>query len=165
MDCQRDINYMKMALKEAKKAAEKQEVPIGAILVVDDKVVAKAHNLRKKTEMTTAHAEILCLQKANKKFKKWRLEKAVMYVTVEPCPMCAGALLQARIKKLVYGANDEKAGCVGSIYNLLQDRNFNHKVEVKSGVLKEECSDIMKKFFQKLRKKKEKQLININNLI
>ncbi len=150
-----DFDYMRMALEEAKKAFKKKEVPIGAVLVVGNKVIARAHNIRRKKERTTAHAEILCIEKANKKLKSWRLDSATMYVTIEPCPMCAGALLQARIKRVVYGATDPKAGCVGSVYNLLCDENFNHTAEIKSGVLEKECSKIMIKFFKKLRKKKK----------
>ncbi len=149
-----DEKYMLFALKEAKKAYNKNEVPIGAVLVENDRVIARAHNMREIKQLTMGHAEMLCLEKANKKKKLWRLDEATMYVTIEPCPMCAGAILQARIKRLVFGAVDIKAGCAGSLYNLLDDSRFNHKVDISSGILENECSQIMKKFFSELRKKK-----------
>ncbi len=149
-----DEKYMLLALKEAKKAYNKNEVPIGAVLVENDRVIARAHNMREIKQLTMGHAEMLCLEKANKKKKLWRLDEATMYVTIEPCPMCAGAILQARIKRLVFGAVDIKAGCAGSLYNLLNDSRFNHKVDISSGILENECSQIMKKFFSELRKKK-----------
>lgn len=144
--------YMRMALKLAKKAAKKGEVPIGAIIVRDGKVIAKAYNLREKTKSSLAHAEVLAIKEANKKLKSWRLDSCVMYVTIEPCPMCAGAIIQSRIKTLVYGAKDSKAGCHNSMVNLF-DMKFNHHVNVESGILEEDCSKIMKSFFKKLRKK------------
>ncbi len=148
-----DEKYMRIALSEAKKAFDLNEVPIGAVLVIDDEVVSKAHNLREKTQITMAHAEMLCLEKANKKTGFWRLEGATLYVTIEPCPMCAGALLQARVKRVVYGAKDIKAGCAGSVYNLLEDSRFNHQLQVTSGILESDCSSIMKEFFSNLRRK------------
>ena len=144
--------YMKLALKEANKAFKKKEVPIGAVIVQDNKVIAKAHNLRVKNNLTTSHAEILAIQKANKKLKSWRLDRCTLYVTIEPCPMCAGAIIQSRMKAVVYGACDLKAGTHSSIINLFE-LPFNHKVEVYSGVMDDESAKIISKFFKKLRKK------------
>ena len=144
--------YMKMALKEAKKAFKKNEVPIGAIIVRDNKVIAKTHNLREKTNKTTAHAEILAIEKANKALKSWRLDSCTLYVTVEPCPMCAGAIIQSRIDHVVYGVKDLKAGAHQSVVDLF-DKPFNHRVQVTSGIMEEECSEIITKFFKKLRKR------------
>ncbi len=143
--------YMKMALKQAKKALKKKEVPIGAIIVRDGKVIAKTHNLREKTNRTTAHAEILAIEKANKVLKSWRLDSCILYVTVEPCPMCAGAIIQSRISHVVYGAKDLKAGSHESVVDLF-DKPFNHSVQVTSGIMEEECSEIITGFFKKLRK-------------
>ncbi len=144
--------YMKMALKEARKALKKNEVPIGAVIVRDNKVIAKAHNLREKNNLATSHAEILAIQKANKKIKSWRLDSCTLYVTIEPCPMCAGAIIQSRIKNVVYGARDLKAGAHASVLNLFE-LPFNHKVSVEFGVMEEESADIIKQFFKKLRNK------------
>ena len=145
---------MKLALKEAKKAYDKDEVPIGAIIVKDDKVIARAHNLRETSKQATAHAELLAIQKACKKIDAWRLENCDMYVTLEPCPMCAGAIINARIKNLYIGAMDSKAGAVGSKLNLLSDFTFNHKVNVEKGILANECSSILTDFFKNLRNRK-----------
>ncbi len=147
--------FMKEALKEAKKAYEKLEVPVGAIIVKDGKIIARAHNLKETKFDTTKHAEILAIQKASKKLKSWRLVDCEMYVTLEPCSMCAGALINSRIKKVYIGANDEKTGAVGSVFNLLEDYTFNHKVEYEKGILKEECEGIIKQFFKDLRKLKK----------
>lgn len=144
--------YMKLALKEANKALKKNEIPIGAVIVRHNKVIAKAHNLREKNNLTTSHAEILAIQKANKKLKSWRLDSCTLYVTIEPCPMCAGAIIQARMDKVVYGARDLKAGAHSSILNLFE-LPFNHKVEVDSGVMEDESAKIISDFFKKLRKK------------
>lgn len=148
--------YMKLALKEAKKAYEKEEVPIGAIIVKDDKVIARAHNLRETSKQSIAHAEILAIQKACKKLDAWRLEECDMYVTLEPCSMCAGAIINSRIKNLYIGAMDPKSGAVGSKLNLLEDYKFNHEVNFETGILNEECSTILSDFFKELRKKKKK---------
>ena len=147
-----DEKFMKLALKEADKAEAKGEVPIGCIIVVDGKVIAKAHNLRETKKDPTAHAEIIALRKAGKKLGDWRLEDAVVYVTCEPCPMCAGALVWARIKKLVYGCSDPKAGAINSLYGIGRDKRLNHRFEVKSGVLAEECAERLKRFFKKKRR-------------
>ena len=147
--------FMKEALKEAKKAYDKLEVPVGAIIVKDGKIIARAHNLKETKFDTTKHAEILAIQKASKKLNSWRLLDCEMYVTLEPCSMCAGALINSRIKKVYIGAIDEKTGAVGSVFNLLDDYTFNHKVEYEKGVLQDECENILKEFFKELRKVKK----------
>lgn len=147
--------YMRLALKEANKAYEKGEVPVGAVIVKNNLVIAKAHNLREKNKQSCAHAEILAIQKACKKLEAWRLEDCDMYVTLEPCPMCAGAIMNSRIKNLYIGAMDPKSGAVGSKLNLLKDYKFNHDVNVEIGIFENECSYILKKFFKELRDKKQ----------
>ena len=147
--------FMKEALKEAKKAYNKLEVPVGAVIVKDGKIIARAHNLKETKYDTTKHAEILAIQKASKKLESWRLIDCEMYVTLEPCSMCAGALINARIKKVYIGALDEKTGAAGSVLNLFQDYTFNHKVEVEKGVLQTDCEKILKDFFKMLRKIKK----------
>ena len=147
--------FMKEALKEAKKAYDKLEVPVGAVIVKDGKIIARAHNLKETKFDTTKHAEILAIQKASKKLNSWRLIDCEMYVTLEPCSMCAGALINSRIKKVYIGASDQKTGAVGSVFNLLEDYTFNHKVEYKKGVLLDECESILKEFFKELRKIKK----------
>ena len=146
--------YMRAALNEAKKAYKKEEVPVGVVIVKEGKIIAKAHNLKESKKDTTCHAEILAIKKASKKLNSWRLENCEMYVTLEPCSMCAGALIQARIKKVYIGAMDEKTGAAGSVLNLFNDYTFNHKVEVENGVMKTECQEILKKFFKELRELK-----------
>lgn len=146
--------FMKEALKEAKKAYNKLEVPVGAVIVKDGKVISRAHNLKETKFDTTKHAEILAIQKASKKLNSWRLLDCDMYVTLEPCSMCAGALINSRLRKVYIGANDEKTGAVGSVFNLLEDYTFNHKVEVEKGILKDECQNILKEFFKGLREMK-----------
>ena len=147
--------FMKAALKEAKKAYDKLEVPVGAVIVKDRKIIARAHNLKETKNDTTKHAEILAIQKASKKLNSWRLIDCEMYVTLEPCSMCAGALINSRIKKVYIVASDQKTGAVGSVFNLLEDYTFNHKVEYEKGVMQEECENILKEFFKKLRKNKK----------
>ena len=147
--------FMKQALKEAKKAYEKLEVPVGAVIVKDGKIIAKAHNLNETKTVTTKHAEILAIQKASKKLESWRLLDCEMYITLEPCSMCAGAIINSRIKKVYIGALDEKTGAAGSVLNLFEDYKFNHKVEVEKGVMQEECENILKDFFKMLRKYKK----------
>jgi len=149
--------FMKEALKEAKKAYNKLEVPVGAVIVKDGQIIAKAHNLKETKFDTTKHAEILAIQKASKKLESWRLIDCEMYVTLEPCSMCAGALINSRIKKVYIGASDKKTGAVGSVFNLLEDYTFNHKVEYQKGVLQDECENILKDFFKKLREVKKNQ--------
>ena len=147
--------FMREALKEAKKAYKKLEIPVGAVIVKDGEIIARAHNIKEEKKDTTQHAEILAIQKASKKLETWRLNDCEMYVTLEPCPMCAGALIQSRIKKVYIGTMDEKTGACGSVLNLLEDFKFNHKVEVGKGILKEECEKILKEFFIKLREYKK----------
>ncbi|WP_026499833.1 tRNA adenosine(34) deaminase TadA [Caldibacillus debilis] len=151
----RNEYYMRMAIEEAKKAEEKQEVPIGCVIVLGDTVIARAHNLRETLQNPLAHAEILAVNEAAKRLKSWRLEDTEMFVTLEPCPMCAGSIVQSRIKRVVYGASDPKAGCAGTLMNLLQEERFNHRAEVVSGVLEEECGNLLTGFFKKLRDRKK----------
>lgn len=147
--------YMKEALKQAKKAYEKGEIPVGAVIVKEHKIIARAYNEKEYKLDTTKHAEILAIQKASKKLKSWRLQDCDMYVTLEPCSMCAGALIQARIRKLYIGTMDKKTGACGSVLNLLEDYTFNHKVEYETGILQEECENKLKDFFKMLRKVKK----------
>lgn len=148
-----NIKFMNEALKEAKKAENKNEVPIGAVIVNNNKIIARAHNTREKTQNAIAHAEVLAIQKACKKLNTWRLEGCTMYVTLEPCPMCAGAMILSRVENVVFGAYDPKSGCAGTLMNFLEDNKFNHKVKVTGGVLEKECGDMLRSFFQKIRKK------------
>lgn len=145
--------YMRIAIKEAKKAYDKKEVPVGAIIVKNGIVIAKAHNIKERRNDTTCHAEILAIRKASRKLDSWRLEECEMYVTLEPCSMCAGAFINARIKKVYIGTMDNKTGACGSVLNLLEDYSFNHRVINESGILQEECEEILKKFFKELRNK------------
>lgn len=154
---QKDIFYMEEAINEAKKAEQLGEVPIGAIIVLRDEIIARAYNLRETTQNAITHAEILAIQEACKKVDSWRLEETTLYVTLEPCPMCSGAILQSRIPRIVYGAKDPKAGCVHSLYHLLQDERLNHQCEVIDGVLEKECGQLLTNFFKKLRLKKKEQ--------
>ncbi len=143
--------FMREALEEAKKAFDLEEVPIGAVVVCDGRVIARGHNLRENLKDPTAHAEILAMRKAAEYLGGWRLHRCELYVTIEPCPMCAGAMVQARLKSVVFGAKDERAGCCGSVYNILQEPKFNHRVEIVSDVLAEECRQLMSEFFKKKR--------------
>ena len=149
--------FMKEALKEAKKAYDKLEVPVGCVIVKDDKIIARGHNLKETKFDTTKHAEIITIQKASKKLKSWRLIDCDMYVTLEPCSMCAGAIINSRIKNLYIGALDEKTGAAGSVLNLFEDYTFNHKVNVEKEILKEDCEKILKDFFKELRNQKGKK--------
>ena len=149
--------FMREALEEAKQAYEKNEVPIGAVIVQNGEIIARAHNLREAHAATASHAEMLAIGKANVQTGSWRLDGAILYTTVEPCMMCAGTIVQSRIKMVVYGAKDEKAGCAGSIHNLLQEGRFNHQCAVVSGVMEEESREILKRFFTKLREKKKRE--------
>ncbi len=146
-----NLKYMKEALKEAKKAAKAGEVPIGCVIVYEDKIIGRGYNKRNTKKTTLAHAELIAIQKASKAMGDWRLEDCVMYVTLEPCQMCSGAIVQARIKEVVVGAMNPKAGCAGSILNILQMEEFNHQVELTTGVMKEECETVLKEFFKNLR--------------
>ena len=147
--------FMKEALKEAKKAYDKLEVPVGAVIVKNGKVIARSHNLKETKKDTTKHAEILVIEKASKKLGAWRLLDCDMYVTLEPCSMCAGAIINARIKKLYIGTLDDKTGAAGSVLNLFEDYKFNHNVKLEKGILEKECEKILKEFFKDLRKKKK----------
>ncbi len=150
-----DEKYMKLAIKQAKKAAAIDEVPIGCVIVHDGKIIGRGYNRRNTDKSTLAHAEIIAIKKASKVLGDWRLEDCTMYVTLEPCQMCAGAIVQARIPKVVIGSMNPKAGCCGSILNLLQVEKFNHQVETQTGVLAEECSSMLTEFFRNLRLKKK----------
>jgi tRNA(adenine34) deaminase len=143
--------YMDLALAEARKALAAGEVPIGAVIVEQGKILAQAHNLKEQLHDPTAHAEIIAIRRAAEKLGSWRLTGCTLYVTVEPCPMCAGAIVQARIKTLVYGVADLKAGAVESVVNLVQNKHLNHSVEVFAGIREEECKSIMQEFFARKR--------------
>lgn len=150
-----DEYYMKEAIKEAKKAEALFEVPIGAIVVVEGKIISRAHNLRESKQSAVAHAEILAIEHACQETGSWRLENASLYVTLEPCAMCSGAIILSRVKRVVYGAADPKGGCAGTFMNLLQDERFNHQSEVTSGVLEAECGQLLSDFFRQLREKRK----------
>lgn len=150
-----DEKYMKAAIKQAKKAYALDEVPIGCVIVQNDKIIARGYNRRNTDKNTLAHAELSAMKKASKKTGDWRLEDCTMYVTLEPCQMCAGAIVQSRLKKVVIASMNPKAGCAGSILNLLQMKQFNHQVEIEKGVLEEECSQMLSCFFKELRQKKK----------
>lgn len=149
-----DEKYMKEAIKEAKKAWAKDEVPIGAVIVKDGKVIARAHNLRESKQIATAHAEIIAIEKACKKIGSWRLNDCTLYVTLEPCAMCSGAMILSRVDRIVYGASDPKGGCVDSCIKMYEQQGFNHYPEVTSGILKDECSSMLTTFFKNKRNQK-----------
>lgn len=151
--------YMRQAIKQAMKAQEKDEVPIGCVIVKDDKIIARGYNLRQSKQQAYAHAEMIAIQKACKKLKSWRLEDCELYVTLEPCPMCAGAILQSRIKRVVYGAKDPKGGCVESCMRMYETKGFNHYPDVQSGILENECATLLKDFFKAKREKKKQSKI------
>lgn len=154
---ERDIRFMKEAIKQAKRAEKLGEVPIGCVIVQDGRIIARGYNRRNTDKTTLAHAELAAIKKAGRAVGDWRLEGCTLYVTLEPCQMCAGAVVQARIKRVVAGTMNPKAGCAGSVLNLLQIDRFNHQVEFTSGVLQEECRALLQAFFQKLREKKQKE--------
>lgn len=156
---QDDIKYMKEAIRQAKKAWKLTEVPIGCVIVYNDKIIGRGYNRRNTDKTTLGHAEITAIKRASKIMGDWRLEDCTLYVTLEPCQMCAGAIVQARIPRVVIGSMNPKAGCAGSILNLLDMQQFNHRCEVVRGVMKQECSDMLTTFFKELReiKKREKQ--------
>lgn len=158
MEISNDL-YMREAIKEAKKAELIDEVPIGAIIVHEHKIIARAHNLRESKQQATAHAEIIAIEKACSKIGSWRLENCDLYVTLEPCPMCAGAILQSRIRTVYYGAADSKGGSTGSCFNLYAIAGFNHYPQVVGDILKDDCADLLKCFFRNKRVIK-KNLIN-----
>lgn len=145
--------FMREAIKQAKKAYAIDEVPIGCVIVYEGKIVARGYNRRTTDKNTLSHAELNAIRKASKKLGDWRLDDCEMYVTLEPCQMCAGAIVQARIKKVYIGCMNPKAGCAGSVLNLLQVEKFNHQVEIETGIFEEECSSMIKEFFRELRKK------------
>ena len=144
-------DWMRVALRQAQMAYEQGEVPIGAVIVKNGQAIASAFNEKELRNDSTAHAEILVIQRASEALGSWRLTDATLYVTLEPCPMCAGAIVQSRIKQLVYGAADLKGGATGSVMNVMDTRLWNHKVDVVAGVLEEECLDILRSFFKRLR--------------
>lgn len=146
--------FMKEAIKQAKKAYDKEEIPVGAVIVKDGKIIARGYNKKEEKKDTTQHAEIIAIQKASRKIGAWRLQDCEMYVTLEPCAMCTGALIQARMKRVYIGTMDPKTGACGSVLNLLEDYKFNHKVEVETNIMQKECQKILKDFFKYLRSKK-----------
>jgi tRNA(adenine34) deaminase len=155
LDANLDEFYMLEAIREAKKAEALLEVPIGAVIVLNGEIIARAHNLRETKQNAVSHAELLAIEQACKKVGSWRLENATLYVTLEPCAMCSGAILLSRIARVVFGAHDPKGGCAGTFMNLLQDERFNHQSEVVSGVLKEECGQLLTHFFRLIRERKK----------
>ncbi|WP_102693411.1 tRNA adenosine(34) deaminase TadA [Rummeliibacillus pycnus] len=159
----KDHYFMQLAIEEAQKAESLGEVPIGAVIVYQNQVIASAHNLRETSQNAVTHAELMAIQRACDVIGSWRLEETTLYVTLEPCPMCAGAILQSRIPRVVYGARDSKAGCVDSLYHLLNDSRFNHECQVTEGVLADQCSGLLTNFFRELRarKKAEKKARNL----
>ncbi len=150
-----DEKYMKEAIKQAKKAVAAGDVPIGCVIVKDDKIIARGYNKRNARKTTLAHAELLAIEKASRRLGDWRLEECTMYITLEPCQMCAGAIIQARIPRVVVGAMNRKAGCAGSILNLFQVEAFNHQVEFEKGIMEQECSAMLSDFFKSLRERKK----------
>ena len=152
-----DEKFMKAAITQARKAYAIDEVPIGCVIVQNDKIIARGYNRRNIDTNTLAHAELSAIRKASKKTGDWRLEDCTMYVTLEPCQMCAGAIVQSRMKRVVIGSMNAKAGCAGSILNLLQMQQFNHQVEITRGVREEECSQMLSQFFRELRERKKRK--------
>lgn len=152
-----DEKYMKQAVRQAKKAYALGETPIGCVIVYQDKIIGRGYNRRTVDKNTLAHAELIAIRKASRKMGDWRLEGCTMYVTLEPCQMCSGAIVQSRMTRVVVGCMNPKAGCAGSVLNLLQMKEFNHQAELTTGVLKEECSQMMKSFFKELRERKKKE--------
>ncbi len=155
-----DVFYMEKAIEQGLKALAYEEIPIGCVIVYEDNIIGVGYNRRNSEKNTLFHAEIIAINEACNNLKDWRLEDCTMYVTVEPCPMCSGAILQSRLKTLVFGTFNKKAGCCGSMYNLLQDERFNHQVEIRSGVLEDKCTELMQNFFQDIRKNKKASLEN-----
>ena len=149
-----DDNYMRLAIEQVKIAEEHGDVPIGAVIIYENQIIGKAYNQREQLNDPTAHAEIIALTQAAAFLESWRLHGCTMYVTLEPCPMCAGALVLARVDRLVYGCNDPKAGACGSLYNIVQDERLNHRLEITPGVLTDECSRLLQDFFQRRRSEK-----------
>ena len=152
--------YMKAAICQARKALKLNEVPIGCIIVHDDKIIGRGYNRRNTDKTTLGHAEIIAIRKASKYLGDWRLEQCTMYITLEPCQMCSGAIVQARIPTVIIGSMNPKAGCAGSIINLLQMQQFNHQVKIENGILEEECTSLLTNFFQDLRAQKKRKTKN-----
>lgn len=152
-----DEKYMKEAIRQARKAYAIGEVPIGCVIVYKDKIIGRGYNRRMADKNTLSHAELIAIRKASRKMGDWRLEECTMYVTLEPCQMCSGAIVQSRMSRVVVGCMNPKAGCAGSILNLLQMKEFNHQAELTTGVLEEECSQMMKDFFKELRSRRTKK--------
>ncbi len=152
-----DEIFMKEALRQAKKAYALDEVPIGCVIVYDEKIIARGYNRRNTDKNTLSHAELNAIRKASRKLGDWRLDGCTMYVTLEPCQMCAGAIVQSRIQKVVMGCRNSKAGCAGSILNLLQIPRFNHQAEIEEGILEEQCSALIRDFFRNLREKRARE--------
>lgn len=153
----KDRIYMEKAIKEAKKAEAIGEVPIGAVIVYQDGIISRGYNERETKQRPTAHAELIAIEEASEKLGTWRLNECTLYVTLEPCPMCSGAIVQSRVGRVVFGATDPKGGCCGTLMNLIQDERFNHCAQLTSGVLAEQCGQLLSDFFRELRiKKKEK---------
>jgi tRNA(adenine34) deaminase len=155
---EQDERWMTIALQEAEAAALQGEVPVGCIVVLENQIIGRAHNLRETLADPTAHAEILALQQAAKNMEQWRLCGASLYVTLEPCPMCTGAIINARIQRVIFGCDDPKAGCCGSLHQLAQGAGFNHQFEITRGILAEESAFLLRSFFQKRRKKKKTEI-------
>lgn len=151
-----DEGHMYQAIESAKQAREIGEVPIGAVIVYKEEVIAAGYNIRETSQLTSSHAELIAIKAANKKLGSWRLENCTLYVTLEPCAMCAGAIVQSRMERVVFGAFDQKAGCAGTLMNLLQDSRFNHQVDVTGGVLATTCGGLLSDFFKDLRAKEKR---------
>ena len=158
-----DEIYMREALKQAKKAAAIGEVPIGCVIVYNDRIIARGYNKRNTKKTTLAHAEMIAIEKASKHLGDWRLEGCTMYVTLEPCQMCSGAIVQSRLDKVIIGSMNPKAGCAGSVCNLLQMDAFNHQVELLTGVLEEKCTELLQNFFKELREKKRIEKLKVQS--
>ncbi|WP_214830064.1 tRNA adenosine(34) deaminase TadA [Exiguobacterium algae] len=154
---ERDERFMRLAIEEAKKAEAIGEVPIGCVIVKDNQVIAKGHNRRETDLLAAAHAEMIAIETANQALGNWRLEECELYVTLEPCPMCAGAIVLSRVKRVIFGAHDPKGGCCGTLMNLVQDERFNHQAEVTENVLAEECGMLLTEFFRGLRERKKQE--------
>ena len=157
MELQEKEFFMREALKEAQKAYDQAEVPIGAVVVLNGEIIGRGYNIREKEQDATLHAEIKAIRQANQHLGSWRLEDCELFVTLEPCPMCSGAMILARLKKVTFGAFDPKAGTAGTFMNLLQDERFNHQVEVEQGILEDECKEILQTFFKGLRERNKQR--------
>ena len=159
-----DRKFMQEAIEEAKKAQALGEVPIGAVIVYKDEIIGRAHNLRETSQNAVTHAELMAIQQACEAIGSWRLEETTLYVTLEPCPMCAGAILQSRVPRVVYGARDLKAGCVDSLYQLLNDARFNHECDVTEGISADECGELLTNFFRAIRERKKAEKLERKRL-